>query len=151
MKVLAYDPYVKEVPEEFAGYVTLHTLDEVLQGCDYLSIHMPLTEETHYMIGEKQLASMKQGSILINTARGGIVDEAALYQALVNGHLSAAAMDVVEHEPVTADHPLLSLENVIITPHVGMYSREAVNAVGMICAQNAAAFASGKPLLHQVV
>ena len=151
MKVLAYDPYVKEVPEEFAGYVTLHTLDEVLQGCDYLSIHMPLTEETHYMIGEKQLASMKQGSILINTARGGSVDEAALYQALVNGHLSAAAMDVVEHEPVTADHPLLSLENVIITPHVGMYSKEAVNAVGMICAQNAAAFASGKPLLHQVV
>lgn len=151
MKVLAYDPYVKEVPEEFAGYVTLHTLDEVLQGCDYLSIHMPLTEETHYMIGEKQLASMKQDSILINTARGGIVDEAALYQALVNGHLSAAAMDVVEHEPVTADHPLLSLENVIITPHVGMYSKEAVNAVGMICAQNAAAFASGKPLLHQVV
>ena len=94
---------------------------------------------------------MKKTAVLINCARGGIVDEAALYQALINGHLSAAAMDVVEHEPVSADHPLLSLENVIITPHVGMYSREAVNAVGMICAQNAAAFAAGKPLLHQVV
>ena len=103
------------------------------------------------MIGAAQLASMKAGSILVNTARGGIVDEKALYDALVSGHIAAAAMDVVEHEPVTADHPLLRLDNVIITPHVGMYSREAINAVGLICAQNAAAYALGKPLQHQVV
>lgn len=151
MKVLAYDPYVREVPREFAGDVTLSGLDELLRSCDYLSIHIPLTEETHYMIGAAQLASMKAGSILVNTARGGIVDEKALYDALVSGHIAAAAMDVVEHEPVTADHPLLRLDNVIITPHVGMYSREAINAVGLICAQNAAAYALGKPLQHQVV
>lgn len=151
MKLLAYDPYVTEVPEEFAEYMTLNTFDEVLSKCDYLSVHMPLTEETHYMIGEKQLASMKEGAILVNTARGGIVDEKALYDALVSGHIAAAAMDVVEHEPVTPDHPLLTLDNVIITPHVGMYSKEAINAVGMICAQNAAACALGKLLQHQVV
>lgn len=151
MSVLTYDPYVTEIPAEFADYVTLCTFAEVLSGCDYLSVHMPLTEETHNMIGKSELASMKEGSILVNTARGGIVDEKALYDALVSGRIAAAAMDVVEHEPVTADHPLLTLDNVIITPHVGMYSREAINAVGVICAQNAAAFALGKPLQHRVV
>lgn len=151
MSVLTYDPYVTEIPEEFADYVTLCTFSEVLCRCDYLSVHMPLTEETHNMIGESQLASMKEGAILVNTARGGIVDEKALYDALVSGHIAAAAMDVVEHEPVTADHPLLTLDNVIITPHVGMYSREAINAVGVICARNAAAYALGQPLQHQVV
>lgn len=151
MTVLVYDPYVTTVPEEFADYVTLCSLDEVLHGCDYLSIHMPLTEETHYMIGSAQLAAMKDGAILVNTARGGIVDEKALYDALTDGHIAAVAMDVVENEPVTSECPLLALDNVIITPHVGMYSKEAVNAVGMLCARNAAACALGMPLEHQVV
>lgn len=151
MQVLAYDPYVKEVPEEFRDFVTLCSLDQVLRDCDILSVHMPLTEETYHMVGKDQLAAMKQGSIVINTARGGIVDEEALYEALVSGHILAAGLDVVEKEPVTAEHPLLTLDNVVITPHVGMYSKEAVNAVGLLCAENAAACALGKPLQHRVV
>ena len=151
MRVLAYDPYVKEVPEEFASFVTLCGLDEVIRSCDILSIHMPLTDETRGMIGATQLAAMREGSILINTARGGIVDEKALGDALRSGHLMAAALDVVEDEPLSADHPLMELENVILTPHIGMYSKEAVNAVGLICARNVAALEKGEPLQFRVV
>ena len=151
MKVLAYDPFVKEVPEEFADYTSLCGFDEVVSGCDFLSIHLPLTEETRGMIGAEQFAAMKTGSILINTARGGIVDEKALAEALKSGKLLSAAMDVVENEPLQADDPLMGLENIILTPHIGMYSKEAVNAVGMICARNCAAVALGKEVEHRVV
>lgn len=151
MRVLAYDPYVKDLPEEFWGFVSLCSFEEVIQNCDILSVHIPLTEETYHMVGARQIAAMKQESILINTARGGIVDEDALYGALVSGHILAAGMDVVEKEPITAEHPLLTLNNVVITPHIGMYSREAVNAVGVLCAENAAACLLGQPLKHRVV
>ena len=88
---------------------------------------------------------------MINTARGGIVDEAARYDALVSGHLSGAAMDVVEAEPMAADHPLLSLDNVVVTPHIGMYSKEAINAVSLICAKNVVACLNGGELMNRVV
>ena len=151
MKVLAYDPYVTSLSEEFAGWVELCTLDEVVASCDFLSVHMPLTPETRNIISKDALAKMKHGAYVINTARGGIVDEAALYDALVSGHLSGAAMDVVEAEPMTADHPLLSLDNVVVTPHIGMYSKEAINAVSMICAENVVACLCGGELLNRVV
>ncbi|MBQ4372044.1 MAG: phosphoglycerate dehydrogenase [Firmicutes bacterium] len=151
MKVLAYDPFVKEVPEEFAAYTSLCGFGEVVSGCDFLSVHLPLTEETRGMIGAEQFAAMKDGSILINTARGGIVDEKALAEALASGKLMAAAMDVVENEPLQADDPLMGIENLILTPHIGMYSKEAVNAVGMICARNCAAVALGTEIEHRVV
>ncbi len=151
MKVLAYDPYVKELPPEFKSYVTLCTEDEVLTGCDFLSLHLPLTDGTRDMIREQQLAQMKQGAYVINTSRGGIVNEKALYEALVSGHLAGAALDVSEVEPMAAENPLRTLENVIITPHIGMYSREAIGAVSLICAQNVAACAEGKPLQFRVV
>lgn len=151
MQVLAYDPYVKELPEEYCGFVKLCSLEEVISGCDFLSVHLPLTEETKYMIGAKEMAMMKPGSYIINTARGGIVNENDLYQALVSGHLNGAAMDVVESEPMTADHPLLTLDNVVVSPHIGMYSKEAISAVSEICAQNVAACLTGKPLINQVV
>lgn len=151
MKVLAYDPYITDLPEEFAGWVTLCTLDEVVASCDFLSVHMPLTPETRNIISVDALAKMKPGAYVINTARGGIVDEAALYDALVSGHLSGAAMDVVEAEPMTADHPLLSLDNVVVTPHIGMYSKEAINAVSLICAENVVACLNGGELMNRVV
>ncbi len=151
MKVLAYDPYVKELPAEYAGFVTLCDLEQVISNCDFLSVHLPLTEETRNMISTQQLQAMKQGSYVINTARGGIVNEAALYEALVSGHLNGAAMDVVETEPMTADHPLLSLENVVVTPHIGMYSKEAISAVSEICAENVVACLTGGELRNRVV
>lgn len=151
MQVLAYDPYVKELPAEYEGFVKLCGFEEVLTGCDFLSVHMPLTEQTKYMIDAPAIAKMKKGSYVINTARGGIVEEKALYLALAAGHLKGAAMDVVESEPMTEDHPLLTLENVVVTPHIGMYSKEAISAVSEICARNVVACLTGKPLCNQVV
>jgi len=103
------------------------------------------------MIAAEQLKAMKPGSYVINTARGGIVNEAALYEALVSGHLNGAAMDVVEQEPMTAEHPLLQLDNVVVTPHIGMYSKEAISAVSEICAKNVVACLTGGVLCNQVV
>lgn len=151
MRVLAYDPYVKELPEEYKGFVTLCSLEDVIRGCDFLSVHLPLTEETKNMISAKELSMMKPGSYLVNTARGGIVNEMDLYEALKSNHLNGAAMDVVENEPMTADHPLLSLPNVVVTPHIGMYSKEAISAVSEICAKNVVACLTGQPLCNQVV
>ena len=151
MKVLTYDPYVKELPEEFRDFVSLCDFDTVVQGCDYLSVHLPLTEETQGILSAPQLAKMKKGSFLINTARGGIVNEQDLYDALVSDRLRGAAMDVMETEPILPEHPLLTLDNVIITPHMGMYSREAMGAVSLICAQNVAACLCGGEIRHRVV
>ena len=145
MRVLAYDPYLQAIPEGFSG-VTLCSLEEVLQNADFLSLHLPLTGETRDMLKTPQLQSMKQGAYLINTARGGIVNEADLREQLLSGHLAGAAVDVLEREGEWSDQPLLGLDNVIVTSHIGMYSKEAVGQVSLICAQNTAAFFSGEPL-----
>ena len=151
MKVLAYDPFVTQLPGEFEGWVKLCSKDDVIASCDFLSVHVPLTPETKNSISTQELARMKQGAYVINTARGGIVDEAALYDALVSGHLNGAAMDVVESEPMSVDHPLLTLDNVVVTPHIGMYSKEAINAVSLICAENVAACLNGGQMINRVV
>lgn len=151
MKILAYDPYVTEVAAEFHGHVTLCGMDEVLKDADFVSLHMPLNDETRGMVASTQLAEMKEGSYLINCARGGVVKEKDLYEALKSGHLAGAAMDVSEVEPMDVSNPLLTLDNVIVTPHIGMYSREAIGAVSLICAQNVAAFVEGKDVEHRVV
>ena len=142
---------VKELPEEFQSYVTLCGENEVISGCDFLSLHLPLNDETRNMISAPQLASMKAGAYVINAARGGIVNEKDLYEALVSGHIAGAAMDVSEVEPMAEENPLRTLDNVIITPHIGMYSKEAIGAVSLICAQNVAACAAGAELKFQVV
>ena len=98
-----------------------------------------------------ELKEMKRTAVLINTARGGIVNEMALYEALKSGHLNGAAMDVVESEPMTPDHPLLSLDNVVVTPHIAMYSKEAINAVSLICAENVVACLTGGQMINRVV
>ena len=136
MDVIAYDPYVKEIPEEFKEYVRLGTLDEVIENGDFVSIHVPLTEETRDMFNKESMGRMKEGAYLINTGRGGIVNEADLYEAVKSGHLGGAALDVTASEPIEADNPLLTLDNVVITPHIGMYSFEAINAVSVVCAKN---------------
>ena len=151
MKILAHDPFVTQLPEEFEGWVELTDKENVISSCDFLSVHIPLTPETKNSISVKELAQMKQGSYVINTARGGIVDEKALYDALVSGHLNGAAMDVVESEPMGADHPLLSLDNVVVTPHIAMYSKEAIDAVSLICARNVAACLNGEEMINRVV
>lgn len=151
MKVLAYDPYIKELPEEFRDYTTLVSLDEIIKTADFISLHLPLTDETRDMITAKELSQMKEGVYVVNTSRGGIVNEADLYEAVKSGHVAGAALDVSVKEPMDMDNPLRSLENIIITPHIGMYSKEAIGAVSLICAQNAAAKIEGKELQFKVV
>ncbi|MBZ4645391.1 MAG: hypothetical protein PWR27_1481 [Petroclostridium sp.] len=138
MKVLAYDPFVTEVPEEF-DHVRLCDIKEVIENCDFLSLHLPLNDQTLNLISKKEIASMKEGAYIINTARGGIVNEQDLYDAVVSGHIAGAALDVTVDEPIKEDNPLLTLPNVIITSHIGMYTKEAISAVSIICAKNVAA------------
>lgn len=138
MKVVAYDPYVKT-----ADVVKLVSLDELLAQADYISLHLPKTKESAGMIGKAQLEKMKTGVRIINCARGGIVDEAALYEALTSGKVAGAAVDVFAEEPPT-DWKLLKLDNVIGSPHIGAATKEAQTRVGAEVADKLIEFANGK-------
>ncbi len=124
MKVLAYDPFLsKEVAEELG--VEVVELKELFAQSDYITVHTPLTEETKHLISTAQFGLMKKGVRIINCARGGIVDEAALVDAIKEGKVAGAALDVFEKEPLSADSELLKLDNVVITPHLGASTEEA--------------------------
>lgn len=117
MRVLAYDPYVDAKTCEERGATKVDSLDALLAESRYVSVHCPLSDETRDMIGAPQLAKMQQGAILVNTARGGIVDEHALAEALKSGHLAGAGVDVWKVEPPSLEHPLLAIDNLIATYH----------------------------------
>jgi phosphoglycerate dehydrogenase-like enzyme len=122
-RVIATDPYVKQ--EEVADLgIPLVPLEELLRESDYVTIHALLWEGTHHLINAERLALMKPGAWLINTARGPIVDEPALIDALRSGHLGGAGLDVVETEPIEPDNPLLGMPNVIFSPHSAVYSEQ---------------------------
>jgi D-3-phosphoglycerate dehydrogenase / 2-oxoglutarate reductase len=114
MHILGYDPYVKQVPE----YVRLVSLQEMAQQADFLTMHTRLDKDTEHMINADFLRLVKPGAYFINTARSGLVDEKALYDALVSGRIMGAALDVFDVEPPPADYPLLTLDNVTVTPHL---------------------------------
>lgn len=124
MKILAYDPFLSAEVAESIG-VEIAELKKVLQEADYITVHTPLTDETRHMISDKEFALMKKGVRIINCARGGIIDEAALVKALKELKVAGAAMDVFEKEPLTAENELLKMDNVIITPHLGASTEEA--------------------------
>lgn len=124
MTVLVADPFVTEEIARAAG-ARLASMDELIAAADIVTLHAPLTKSTKHLIGGRELAAMKAGSRLINCARGGLVDEAALHIALESGHLAGAALDVFEQEPPPADHPLLSHPRVVAAPHLGASTREA--------------------------
>ncbi len=121
LKVMAYDPYVPAEAFRAAG-VRQAQLAQVLQDSDFVSVHVPLLPGTHHLIGRPQLALMKKDAILINTARGPVVDELALIEALQNGQILGAGLDVTEHEPVDPNNPLLQMPNVVVTPHMASAS-----------------------------
>lgn len=133
LEVFACDPLVHPWPPEF-GFVREKTLDAMLPEVDYLSLHVPLVAATRGMIGKAQLARMKPDAVLVNCARGGIVDETALLDALNSGALRGAALDVFASEP-PGEHPLLALPNVIATPHLGAATREAQDRAGVEVAE----------------
>jgi len=125
MKVLVYDPYLE--PELVARHgAEAVSLDRLLAEADAVSIHVPLSPETRNLIGQRELTRMKPTAFLINTSRGGIVDEQALAEALKAGRIGGVALDVLSVEPPPLDHPLRGLSNVILTPHLAFYSRESV-------------------------
>jgi D-3-phosphoglycerate dehydrogenase len=135
MTVIAYDPFVKE-----AEGVKLVTLDELLSASDYISLHLPKTKESAGMIDKSQFEKMKTGVRIINCARGGIVNEQDLYEALTNGKVAGAALDVYAEEPPT-DWKLAKLDNVICSPHIGAATREAQGRVGAEVAEKLIEFA----------
>ncbi len=132
------------------SHVSFVNLPTALAQSDFLSLHVPLTPETHHMIGEPQLRAMKRTSILINTARGAVVEPAALYQALQQGDIGGAALDVTEPEPLPASHPLLTLQNCLVVPHVGSASTATRSRMAEIAVENVLAALRGERIKHCV-
>ncbi len=134
LKVLAYDPYADAAFAAQQG-VQLMSLDELLRQSDIVSLHMPCTKETTDLINTQTLAKMKRGAVLLNTSRGGLVDEPALMQALESGQLSAAGLDVCKVEPLPKDSPLLKFKNIVFAPHLGGIDQTALDAMGQLAAE----------------
>ncbi|HEX8909265.1 MAG TPA: phosphoglycerate dehydrogenase [Anaeromyxobacteraceae bacterium] len=139
MRVVAYDPFISADAAAKLG-VTQVPLDALWAQADVISLHVPLTEQTRNLVNAETLRRMKRGALLVNCARGGLVDERALAEALASGHLGGAALDVFEKEPPPADHPLFALDGFICTPHLGASTEEAQTAVAVGIAEQLAAY-----------
>jgi D-3-phosphoglycerate dehydrogenase len=136
MRVVAYDPYLSATRARSLQVELVDELDDLLTSADFISLHTPLTPETRHILGAARLAKTKRGARIINCARGGLVDEAALAQALRDGQIAGAALDVFEIEPLPADSPLRGAPNVVLTPHLGASTAEAQESVGIEIAQS---------------
>jgi D-3-phosphoglycerate dehydrogenase / 2-oxoglutarate reductase len=150
MQVLAVDPFVDAETMTRQG-VRAVDLDTLLAEADAVSVHVPLSPKTRGIIGERELARMKPTAILVNTARGGLVDEQALAATLQAGRLAGAALDVLVQEPPAPDHPLRQLPNLILTPHLAFYSREAVVELQTKAAEEVARALRGEPPRSPVI
>jgi D-3-phosphoglycerate dehydrogenase len=151
MKVLIYDPYKPAAEIKAAGCEPVADLDTALPNADFVSVHCPKTPETVGMFNAARLKRMKPTAYLINTARGGIVDEKALYDALSSGKLAGAGLDVFEQEPPPAGHSLFELPNVIIAPHVAGVTWEAVDRMSVQTARNILSALDGEPIRQNVI
>lgn len=149
MNVIAYDPYFNTAFATQHG-IAQKSLDEVIAGSDFISLHVPLTKETKHMIDAKAIAGMKDGAFIINTARGGLIDEAAAAEAIKSGKLGGIGLDAYEVEPVT-DSPLLGLDNVVMTPHTGAHTNEAVAAMGNMAVENLINVLEGKDCANVIL
>lgn len=144
MNVIVYDPFVKREAVEEAGYGYRAAMADVLREADVVSLHTPLTPETRNMIGEAELKLMKKDAILINCARGGIVDEVALNRALDAGLIHSAGTDVVVHEPISTDDPIFAHDNIVVSPHMAGQTREAASGVATLAAEGVVAVIKGE-------
>jgi D-3-phosphoglycerate dehydrogenase len=142
-KTAAYDPFVSAEDMAAVGVQKME-LDEIIREADYLSVHVPLIDDTFHLINKERLNQMKRNAVIINTARGPIIDEKALAEALEKGIIAGAALDVTEDEPVSIDSPLLQMDNVIITPHSAWYSEEAMIELRQKAAKNIVHVLSGE-------
>jgi len=149
MKVIAYDPFVK--PEQFKALnVEGVDFDTLLKNSDYISVHAPLLPATRGMLNADAFAKVKKGVYIVNTARGPLIDEAALIAALDAKQVGGAALDVVTTEPLAKDSPLLNRDNVIVTPHTGFYSVEALEELQTKCAADVARVLSGEKAVYPI-
>src|SRR5215207_9056534 len=149
MRVLAYDPYVSEDRMRSMNVERAETTDEVFEQADFVSLHVPRTPQTLGLVNEDSLAKMKRTAYIINVARGGIVDETALYNALKGGVIAGAALDVFVEEPTT-DSPLFTLPNVVVTPHLGASTAEAQDRAGITAAEQVATALGGAVPIHAI-
>lgn len=143
MEVLYYNSSRKEHLEEEVG-VTYAQLERLLQRSDFVSVHVPLKEETFHLIDEEKLKQMKSTAILVNNSRGAVIDERALYKALKNGWIAGAGLDVFEQEPTPQTNPLLTLENVVVAPHISSGSYKTRSKMSNMVAENLIAFSEGR-------
>lgn len=151
MKVLFHDPFPPSPQEAAAlGAEGMGSVEEVLERSDFVSLHCPATPETRHLMNAERLRRMKRGAFLVNTARGDVVDEAALVSALEAGTIAGAGLDVFEREPLVTP-ALLTMRNVVLFPHLGSATRETRIAMGMRALENLKLFFSGKPLRDKVV
>jgi D-3-phosphoglycerate dehydrogenase len=140
VNVIAFDPYIKKAPEG----VELKDLDIVLKESNFISIHCPLNDSTRHLIGKREFKKMEKKPFLINISRGPIVDEKALIQALKEGLISGAGIDVLEKEPPDSQNPLLKMDNVILSPHIGYYSEESISELKRRTAEGVSSVLLGK-------
>jgi D-3-phosphoglycerate dehydrogenase len=135
MRPIAYDPYLSTSRARSLQVELFEDLDQVLAQSDFVTMHMPLTAETKHLINAERISKMKRGTRVVNCARGGLIDEQALFEALKSGQIAAAALDVYETEPPPADFPLRTLPNIVFTPHLGASTAEAQESVGIEIAE----------------
>jgi D-3-phosphoglycerate dehydrogenase len=148
MRILAYDPHVTRERFRELGVASAASVEDVYAASDFITLHLPLTAETHHLISRDALARMRPGTRLINAARGSLVDTAALVDALRAGRIDGAALDVFEEEPLPADSPLLGLGNVVLTPHLAASTLEAQDRAGIQVAEQVAAALAGRSVLN---
>jgi len=150
-KIIVYDPYVPEEKIRKLGYERACSLKELFSKCDVVSLHAVLTDETYHMVNRDVLMNARKSVIIVNTARGELIEQKALIEAIEKGIVASVAMDVVEHEPIDKNHPLLKYENVIITPHIAAYTWEAIRGMDEAMVEAIKSFLENKPIDGVVV
>ncbi len=149
-RVIAYDTQYNKQGRTFPDFVEFVSFDELLKTSDVISIHCPLDKDTYHLFDKEAISLMKQSAYLINVARGGIIDEDALLWALENQKIAGAGIDVVEHEPLRADSPLLQHDNFLVSPHTAWYSQQSAQELKRKAAQEAVRFVTGEPVHYPV-
>lgn len=148
MRVMGHDPFLDEEAVRARGAEPMGSLEELLPACDLVSVHVPLTGETRGLLGRRELGLMPPGSVLIQTARGGVVDENALAEALRDGHLAGTGVDVFGEEPPPADNPLLRAERAVFSPHTAAHTRQAMRRMALDAARGVLDVLQGADPLH---
>lgn len=151
MRVLVYDPYVRAEDIKAAGCVPVSDLDAAVAEADFITIHCPKNAETTNLFDAARLARVKRSAFIVNTARGGIINEAALHAALKEQKIAGAGIDVFEKEPAALDHPLLQLPNVIVAPHMAGVTTESMDRMAIMTARNILSVLDGQPMKENAV